>query len=250
MIPLRDRLPTRTTPVVNYVLVGINALAFLWQVASEQAGYTQLSFDWGFVPARFLENPVGQLVTIFTAMFLHGGLLHIGGNMLFLWVFGDNVEDAIGHGRYIAFYLGGGFLAALAQLVVDPSSTVPMVGASGAIAAVLAAYVSLFPRARVLVLVPVLVVFLFFEFPAWLVVLEWFVLNLFQGVGALVGAQDGGVAWFAHIGGFLAGLLLVRVGMIGRHRIAYEPWRGWRPPAKSRRTPRVVYRHPRGPWQN
>jgi membrane associated rhomboid family serine protease len=248
MIPLRDRLPTRTTPVVNYVLLALNALAFLWQIASAEVGYTALVVDWGFVPARFLADPVGQLVTVFASMFLHGGWLHIGGNMLFLWVFGDNVEDALGHGRYALFYLCGGFLAAIAQLTVDPTSTVPMVGASGAIAAVLAGYVSLYPKARVLVLFPVLVIFLFFEFPAWLVVLEWFVLNVVQGMAALGSQEGGGVAWFAHIGGFLAGLVLVRIGMIGRDRIPYEPWHGFRADRPSRRTPRVVYRRPPGPW--
>jgi membrane associated rhomboid family serine protease len=247
MIPLRDRLPTRTTPVVNYVLLALNALAFLWQIASEEVGYTALVFDWGFVPARFIADPVGQLVTVFASMFLHGGWLHIGGNMLFLWVFGDNVEDALGHGRYALFYLCGGFLAATAQLMVDPTSTVPMVGASGAIAAVLASYVSLYPKARVLVLFPVLVIFLFFEFPAWLVVLEWFVLNVVQGMAALGSQEGGGVAWFAHIGGFLAGLVLVRIGMIGRERIPYEPWHGFRAD-RPRRTPRVVYRRPPGTW--
>ena len=165
MIPLRDRLPTRTTPIVNYALLALNGLAFLWQTAAQEVGYEQLAVDWGFVPARFLADPITQVLTVFTAMFLHGSWLHIGGNMLFLWVFGDNVEDAIGHLRYVLFYLAGGLLAALAQLVVDPSSVVPMVGASGAIAAVLAGYVSLYPRARVLVLMPIFVIFMFFEFP-------------------------------------------------------------------------------------
>lgn len=249
MIPLRDRLPTRTTPVVNYVLLALNGLAFIWQVASEEVGYVRLVFDWGFVPARFLADPVTQVLTIFTAMFLHGSWLHIGSNMLFLWVFGDNVEDAVGRLRYVVFYLAGGLLAALAQLAVDPASAVPMVGASGAIAAVLAGYVSLYPRARVLVLMPIFVIFLFFEFPAWLVVLEWFALNLLQGFGSLAGGQHGGVAWFAHIGGFLAGLILIRVAMIGRERIPYDPWQGWKPP-RQRRSPRVVYRNRRGPWQH
>lgn len=248
MIPIRDRLPTRTTPVVNYVLLALNGLAFLWQLALEQGGYTALAFDWGFVPQRFLADPIGQGATVFSAMFLHGGWLHVGGNMLFLWVFGDNVEDALGHGRYVLFYFAGGFLAALAQLVIDPTSTVPMVGASGAIAAVLAGYVSLYPKARVLVLFPVLIIFLFFEFPAWLVVLEWFVLNVLQGLAALGEDQAGGVAWFAHIGGFLAGLLLVRLGMVGRPRISYEKWHGWRTPRPSRRGPRVAYGRPPGPW--
>lgn len=246
MIPLRDRLPTRTTPVVNYLILATNVLAFLWQGASETAGYTYLTSDWGFVPARFLADPPAQVVTVFTAMFLHSGWLHIAGNMLFLWVFGDNVEDAIGHRRYLAFYFAGGFAAALAQLAIDPSSTVPMVGASGAIAAVLAGYVSLYPRARVLVLVPVFVIFLFFEFPAWLVVLEWFALNLLQGLGALASGEQGGVAWFAHVGGFLAGLMLVRIGMVGRKRLTYDAWHGWASPRARSRSPRVVYRRPRG----
>ena len=127
-------------------------------------GNTALAYDWGFVPERFLKDPVAQVMTVWTAMFLHGSWLHIAGNMLFLWVFGDNVEDALGHGRYLLFYLAGGFLAAMAQCLAEPSAAVPMVGASGAIAAVLAGYVTLYPKARILVLFPVFVVFLFFEF--------------------------------------------------------------------------------------
>lgn len=242
MIPLRDRLPTRTRPIVNYTLLAINVLVFFAQIALIESGFPHAIADWGFVPARYQVDPTWHVVTVFTAMFMHGDWLHAGGNLLFLWVFGDNVEDAIGHARYIAFYLLGGMGAAAAQFFVDPASTVPMVGASGAIAAVLAGYVSLYPRARILVLFPVFVLFLFFEFPAWLVVLEWFVLNVLQGLWTLATQNDGGVAWFAHIGGFLVGLLLIRIAMIGRQPIAYERWQGWRTGSDSRRRLRVAYR--------
>ncbi|PIE05806.1 MAG: rhomboid family intramembrane serine protease [Sorangium cellulosum] len=242
MIPLRDRLPTRTTPVVNYALLTTNALAFWLQLTVWDES---VMVDWGFVPDRFWHDPVAQSLTVGSAMFLHSGWLHIGGNLLFLWVFGKNVEDAIGHGRYVLFYVGGGVAAAVGHLLVDPTSNLPMVGASGAIAAVLAGYVSLFPRVRVLVLFPVFIIFLFFEFPAWLVVLEWFALNLLRGVYAIASDDHGGVAWFAHIGGFLAGLFLIRAAMIGRPAIAYDKWTGWRSKAASKRRPRVVYRRPR-----
>jgi membrane associated rhomboid family serine protease len=235
MIPIRDRLPTRTVPFVTYGLIGLNVLSFLWELACMEAGYAEFVRDWGFVPARFLHAPFDDTITVFTSMFLHGGWMHIGGNMLFLWIFGDNVEDALGHVRYVAFYLACGVLAAGGQMMVDPASHVPMVGASGAIAGVLAAYVSLYPRARVLVLVPIFIFASFFEFPAWLVILEWFALQLFSGLGALaVPTAHSGVAFFAHIGGFVAGLLLVRLLMLGRETLSYEPWRGWRVTARRR----------------
>ena len=248
MIPLRDRLPVRTTPFVTYVLVAANVLAFLAQIASPELLSHRVTAEWGFVPARFSEDPSGQFLTIFTSMFLHGGWLHVGGNMLFLWIFGDNVEDALGPGRYALFYLSGGVFAALTQMLIDPSSTVPMVGASGAIAAILAGYVTLYPRARVLVLLPIFVIITFFEFPAWLVVLEWFALQVFSGFGELAyGDSTGGVAWFAHIGGFLAGLVFIRAAMVGKTRVEYEAWRGWRSSSTARRRPRVPFRA-RGPW--
>ena len=139
MIPIRDRLAVRTTPYVTYALIATNALAFLWESFATKAYYPGLVVDWGFVPARFLSAPNVDLLTLFSSMFLHGGLLHLIGNMLFLKVFGDNVEDAVGHLRFSAFYLIGGIVAALVQLMIDPSSIVPMIGASGAISAVLAA---------------------------------------------------------------------------------------------------------------
>lgn len=243
MIPLRDRLPTRQFPFVNYALLALNVISFLWELASIEAGYAEFVQDWGFVPARFLANPTADAITIFTSMFLHGGWMHIGGNMLFLWVFGDNVEDALGHVRYVLFYLAAGVLAAGAQMFVDPASIVPMVGASGAIAGVLAAYVSLYPRARVLVALPIFIIITFYEFPAWLVILEWFALQLLSGIGSLaVPKSGGGTAFFAHIGGFVAGLLLVRLAMVGKQPVAYEPWKGWR--VQERRAGRYPKREP------
>lgn len=243
MLPLRDHLPTRRVPVVNYLLIAANVLMFVWERLLLATGTSpiRLVFDLGLVPARFLEAPVGETFTIFTSMFTHdpSGWIHIGGNMLFLWIFGDNVEDAMGSLRYLAFYLLGGICAAVTQIAIDPSSTVPMVGASGAIAAVLAAYVSLYPRSPITLLNPFLPLWFFFglfiELPAWLVIGEFFVLNLWHGLGSL-GGQGGGVAFFAHIGGFVAGLLLVRLFITGGSRgpREHERWEGWRPPARRK----------------
>ncbi len=228
MIPIRDQLPTRIIPFVNYGLIAANVLCFLWQLAAMGVGYVDIVKDWGFIPARFLVDPVGDVGTIFTSMFMHGGWMHLLGNMLFLWVFGDNIEDAIGHFRYVVFYLLAGLLAAASQMLIDPQSIVPMVGASGAISGVLAAYVSLYPRARVLVLFPIFILVTFLEFPAWLVILEWFVLQILSGVTSLAGPPgQGGVAFFAHIGGFVAGLFLIRGFILGRGRQGYEAWHGW-----------------------
>ena len=247
MIPIRDRLPTRIFPFVNYGLIALNIVSFLWELASIEAGYGNFVEDWGLVPGRFLSDPLNDSVTLFTSMFLHGGWMHIAGNMLFLWIFGDNVEDALGHGRYLLFYLISGLVAAGAQMLVAPDSTVPMVGASGAIAGVLAAYVSLYPRARVLVLVPIFVFISFFEFPAWLVILEWFALQLLSGMGALaVPSAGGGVAFFAHIGGFVCGLLLIRLMMLGKTTVAYDAWSGWRAP--PRRSPPPAWHQRQRPW--
>jgi membrane associated rhomboid family serine protease len=228
MIPIRDQLPTRTTPFVTYAILLANVLVFLAQITVQWGGYEEVTRDWGLVPARLLAAPQEDLITVGTSMFMHGGWMHLLGNMLFLWVFGDNVEDALGHIRFGLFYVAGGVAAAIAQIAIDPGSTVPMVGASGAISAVLAGYLSLYPRARVLVLVPIVIVFTFFEFPAWLVIVEWFVLQLLSGMSTLAFGATTGVATFAHIGGFVMGLLLIRPFMLGRTRARYDVWRGWR----------------------
>lgn len=247
MLPLRDQLPSRRTPYVTYAIIALNVLVYLWQKARPVADQMAVVVEHGVVPARFLADPLPQLPTVLSSMFMHSPstLWHLGGNMLFLWIFGDNVEDALGPRRFVGFYLVGGLVAALAQVFVGPSSVVPMVGASGAIAAVLAAYGSLYPWAPVTVLNPIMPLWLFglitFQLPAWFVILEFFVMNLFNGVLS-IGASGGGVAFFAHLGGFLAGLVLVRLLFKPERRDALR-WKGLRgPPTRHalRRRPRRV----------
>jgi membrane associated rhomboid family serine protease len=253
MIPIGDENPTSTTPFVNYLLLVANIAAFLWQFSLDQAGAVWVVPGYGVVPTRLLADPPGEAFTILTSMFMHGNWAHLGGNMLFLYIFGDNVEDAIGHFRYVLFYLLGGLVAAAAQILVAPSSSIPMVGASGAIAGVLGAYLVLFPRAPVTVFFG----FLLLVFPAWLVIGEWFVFNLIAGyssLGSEFGSGEGaGIAFFAHIGGFVAGILLIRPALHGRKRVKEERWQGWKPPPK-RRPPGDPSRDSwrprrRNPWQ-
>ncbi len=238
MLPLRDRLPTRTFPFVNYLLIAANVLFFLWETALVEAGYVDLGSEFGFVPYRFNVAPLAAAPTIFSSMFMHGGWAHLGSNMLALWIFGDNVEDAMGHLRYVAFYVLGGVAAAITQMGVDPFSQIPMVGASGAIAAVMAGYLVLYPRSPITVLnpIPLLWLFmgLFWEFPAWIIAAEFFVLNLWSGLASLGPTTKGmgGVAFFAHIGGFICGLVLIGFFTRGKERRQVEKWSGWRPPAR------------------
>jgi membrane associated rhomboid family serine protease len=233
MLPIGDRNPTRTTPFVTYALIVTNIAVFVWQVlVISGGGEAWLTPGYGLVPSRIKNDPTGEAFTVLTSMFMHGGLLHIAGNMLFLHIFGDNVEDEVGHVRYVAFYLLAGIGAAAAQFFVDPSSRVPMVGASGAIAGVLGAYMVLHPSAPIMVLLPI---GLFIELPAWLVTGLWFAIQLYSGVGSL-GASSG-VAFFAHIGGFIVGLLLIRPLLVGRERAPRERWSGWRPPPGARPQP-------------
>ncbi|EYF03918.1 rhomboid family intramembrane serine protease [Chondromyces apiculatus] len=239
MLPIRDHLPARRAPVVTYVLIAVNVLVFLWMRAVIAVGYPphHLLMGYGLVPLRLHQDPLGAGWTVLSSMFMHdpSGWLHLGGNMLFLWIFGDNVEDALGRLRYASFYVLAGLAAAAAQFFIDPTSRVPMVGASGAISGVLAAYGSLYPRAPVTVLNPVLPLwFIFglsFELPAWAVILEYFTVNLLNALGS-VGAEGGGVAFFAHLGGFIGGLFLIRWFMVGRTRREHEPWSRWRSPPR------------------
>jgi len=231
MIPLRDDNPRRTVPYVTYALVALNVLAFLWEL-SLGSRLDEALFQLAFIPARYWlpGNWVFDLFTIVFSMFLHGGLLHIGSNMLYLWIFGDNIEDRIGHGRYLAFYLLCGLAATMAHAVFSAGSRIPAIGASGAIAGVLGAYLLLYPHARVMTLIPIFFFITVRELPAILILGLWFVLQLFSGVGSLgvTDAQDmGGVAYFAHIGGFVAGLLFI--GLFGafrrpRRREPPAPW--------------------------
>jgi membrane associated rhomboid family serine protease len=227
IIPIRDHLPTRTVSFVNYMLIAANVAAYLWMASliANGADPEALARVLGVVPAHFLSDPVGALPSVLTSMFVHGGLGHIAGNMLFLWIFGDNVEEALGHFRYLVFYLLGGLCAATAQSLAalgDPTALlVPMIGASGAISAVLAAYALLYPLSPI----TVLVVIFPFSFPAWLVISSFFVTNL---IDAFANATEGGVAFMAHVGGFLGGMFFLRWFMAGRVRMdEYARWQRW-----------------------
>jgi membrane associated rhomboid family serine protease len=202
MLPIGDDITSRrTVPVVTYALIAFNVLFFLVELGGGDAFIN----TWAFVPTRFLANPAGDFITIFTSMFMHGGWLHIGGNMLYLWIFGDNVEDRFGHFRYLAFYLTCGIVATFAQLAFSLGSDIPNLGASGAIAGVLGAYILLFPQRRVTVFVGSGIT----QMPALIVIGLWFVLQLFSGIGSIAATSDtGGVAYMAHVGGFVAGIVL------------------------------------------
>ncbi len=207
MFPIGDdNSARRTFPVVTVTLIAINVAVFFLEL---QRGESFIR-DWAFIPARFSESPSADAVTLLSAMFMHGGWLHLGGNMLYLWIFGDNVEDRFGSVRFLLFYLAAGFAATFAQFAVNPGSAIPNVGASGAIAGVLGAYLLMFPRARVDVLLGRQVV----AMPAFLVLGFWVVLQLVSGVGSIADTaqtETGGVAYMAHVGGFVAGLALAVV---------------------------------------
>jgi len=205
MLPIGDDdTARRTVPLVTYALIALNILFFF----VEQSGGDAFVGRWAFVPRRFLANPSGDMPTLFTSMFMHAGWLHLGGNMLYLWIFGDNVEDRFGHIGFAIFYLLCGLAASFAQLAFSLGSSVPNLGASGAIAGVLGAYILLFPQGSVRVLQGQQVV----QVPALIVIGLWILLQFFSGIGALsTTAESGGVAYMAHIGGFLAGLVLTFV---------------------------------------
>jgi membrane associated rhomboid family serine protease len=202
MLPIGDdNTARRTVPVVTYALLALNILFFFIELSGGEAFIEK----WAFVPSRFLANPVGDSLTLFTAMFMHAGWLHLGGNMLYLWIFGDNVEDRFGHIKFTIFYLVCGLAATFAQLAFSTGSNVPNLGASGAIAGVLGAYILLFPQGKVKVLQGQRVI----QVSALIVIGLWIVLQLFSGIGSITSTADtGGVAYMAHIGGFIAGFVL------------------------------------------
>ncbi|RMG90611.1 MAG: rhomboid family intramembrane serine protease [Chloroflexi bacterium] len=217
MLPIRDTVPAQRFPVVNTTIIVLNVLVFLFETALPPAALDRFIGVFGFVPARFWASGgiIGSL-TIFTSMFLHGGWSHLISNMLALYIFGDNVEDRMGHGRYLLFYLLGGIVAALVHAFAYADSVVPTVGASGAISAVLGAYLVLYPLARVITIIPFPFFFYFpvYEIPAIFYLGIWFFSQFLNGTLALVSntfQQGGGVAWWAHIGGFIAGFILVRL---------------------------------------
>jgi membrane associated rhomboid family serine protease len=204
MIPIRDVIPSRTTPWVNLLLIAVNVAVFLYEVLMPQDEFVAFVYRHGLIPADF------NVATATSSMFIHENLIHAGGNLLSLWIFGDNVEDQVGHGRYLVFYLLMGYAAAFAQVWADPHSVLPMIGASGAIAGVMGAYFVMFPHSRVLVLIPIIIFFDVVEIPAIFFLGFWFLLQFIGGLGRLAAPGVGGVAFWAHLGGFLAGMLLIR----------------------------------------
>jgi membrane associated rhomboid family serine protease len=207
MFPIRDHNPSGRTPFVTYLLMAANIVIFLSYMGEMNDVRFMNAFwnDWAMFPSKVSEGD--DLYTLVTSMFLHGGLLHLAGNMLFLFIFGDNVEDELGHLRFLAFYLACGVLAALTQLAFDPDSGIPMVGASGAIAGVMGCYLLLFPKAKVDILIIIIVVFRVLPIPAWIMLAVWFAMQFFGGLGS--STTEAGVAYWAHAGGFAAGVILV-----------------------------------------
>lgn len=216
MLLLRDTVRARSLPLANWLLIAVNVLAFLFETTLAPRQLAALTRAFGLVPLRLVADPsVGQALTVFTSMFLHGGWWHLISNLWVLYIFGDNVEDRMGHARYLLFYLLCGLAAALVHVLVSPSSRVPTIGASGAISGVMGAYLLLFPRARVVTLIPGFLLPWFVEVPALIFIGFWFVSQLFNGLFALAATEGvhtyGGVAWWAHVGGFAVGLLTVKL---------------------------------------
>lgn len=214
MIPLHDDNPTQLTPIITMTFIAVCVVVFLYQAGLPQEPAEVFAFQYGAIPAVIFGHAslpdearvaFPATLTLITSMFLHGGWMHLLGNMLYLWIFGNNIEDVMGHAKFVIFYVLSGILAALSHAITDPSSPIPMVGASGAISAVLGAYLLLFPRAHVLVLLPGIGMT---RVPAGIVLGMWFITQLISG-GMSVGATGGGIAFFAHIGGFIAGMALI-----------------------------------------
>jgi membrane associated rhomboid family serine protease len=228
MFPIRDHNPSDRTPLVTYLLIAANVIVFAitWPMFQDPAALERLYYTWGLVPR--ISDPS----TFVTSMFLHGGVMHLLGNMLFLWIFGDNLEDEMGHLGFLAFYLAGGIAAAGLQVMADPRSTVPMVGASGAIAGVMGGYLLLFPKARVDVLLFFIIIIRVIPVRAWIMLGVWFALQLVGGYSA--NSQTGGVAYWAHAGGFVAGFLLTLPLWLRRGGTAFWTQTDGHPPHPAR----------------
>lgn len=229
MIPLKDDNPTRIVPFVSWIILGVCVLVFLWQLSLGPRGNQEAVYALGVIPAVLLEGArlppeialIRPELTIFTSMFMHGGWLHLIGNMLYLWIFSDNVEDSMGHVRFVIFYLACGTVAVFAQALPDPGSTIPMIGASGAISGVLGAYLLLYPHAKVVVLIPLGFFSQVVLLPAGIVLALWFGLQLLQS--ALTPKGAAGIAFGAHIGGFIAGMALISLFKSKRVRLLNPP---------------------------
>lgn len=234
MFPIRDHNPSGRTPYVTYVLIAVNIAVFLayWLTLPDANQVNLFLYTWGLVPERLIAGQ--QIETLVTSMFLHGGWMHLAGNMLFLWIFGDNLEDEMGHVRFALFYLASGLAAAALQVAADPASPVPMVGASGAIAGVLGGYLLLYPKARVDVLVIFIVFFRVFAIPAWVVLGLWFGIQLFNSVSSTAD----GVAYLAHVGGFVGGVILTLPAFLKRGGKAF-----WARTKGQPQNPAVQYKY-------
>ncbi len=214
MIPFKDDNPTEKFPFITIGLIVINCIVFIWEITSSM-GIEKIAYYYGAIPYNLISfdiiQPVHPIVSIFTSMFLHGGFLHLAGNMLYLWIFGNNIEDTLGHFRFLIFYLFSGCVAAYSHAITDVTSFIPMIGASGSVSGVLGAYILLFPKAKVYT-------FFFFGFfwqilrlPAFVVIGFWTVIQIVSGMASYGIGQQGGVAWFAHIGGFIIGLITIKL---------------------------------------
>ncbi|KPU84027.1 peptidase C54 [Marinosulfonomonas sp. PRT-SC04] len=206
MFPIRDHNPSLQTPYVTYALMAVNVLVFLtyWFDLENPQVINRFFCDWAMVPA--LVTGGEHYYSMVSSMFLHGGFMHLAGNMLFLWIFGDNIEEQLGHVTYLMFYFAVGLIAGTVQVMIDPTSMVPVVGASGAIAGVMGGYLLLFPKAKIDILIIIIVFFRIFPIPAWVMLGLWFAIQLFSGV--MVDSSTGGIAYWEHAGGFIAGILL------------------------------------------
>lgn len=212
MIPIRDQIPTRHFPTVIYLLIALNILVFVFMWLAGSSNEEALVYQFALIPSSFINGiDLGDISDIFTSMFMHAGLAHIAGNMLYLWIFGDNVEDRMGHFKYVIFYLVGGVVASLTHILTNPGSQIPTVGASGAIAAVLGAYLVLYPQSRIVTFIPLGFFMRMTVVPAVVVLGLWFVLQLFEGVASFGASEMGGVAFWAHIGGFIAGVVMAKL---------------------------------------
>jgi membrane associated rhomboid family serine protease len=218
MIPLKDNVPTRTFPIITISLIVVNILVYAWSFTLPRTAQHLVVSRYALIPKELLASLFSRpdlipynFMTIFTSMFLHGGFLHVGGNMLYLWIFGNNIEDALGHARFVLFYLLAGLVAALVQCSFDPGSTIPMIGASGAVSGILGAYLLLYPGARVKTLVFIVFFITTIDIPAVLLLTIWFFVQI-------AFSHSQGVAWFAHIGGFIFGLLAVKVFVLRPRR--------------------------------
>ncbi len=212
MVPLRDENPTTITPYITYALIIINILVFILELSLQQQGQLEEFFQaWAVVPEQLTANPQTDWITLFSSQFLHGGWLHLGGNMLFLWIFGNNVEDCLGHIKYLLFYLVCGALAALAHWFFSMDSAIPSLGASGAIAGVMGAYIIKYPKAKIVTLIPLYFIFTTVRIPAFLFLGLWFIQQALYSVASLPQSSmsaSGGVAYWAHAGGFVFGAIL------------------------------------------